>query len=61
MYRVNHWSSDNIRIDDSQVKGGLSLFHEIPCSSLSTSFGDIVAEDGIIPCDSLLSCNLHNC
>lgn len=61
MYRVNHWSRDNIRVYDSHVKGGLSIFHEIPRSCLRTSFGDIIAEDSIIPCDSLLSGNLYIC
>lgn len=58
MNRVNHWSDDDIWADNCQVKGRLLFLHELPCRSLRTFFGDIVAEDRIISLDRLLGRHL---
>lgn len=61
MYRVNHGPGDDIRIYAGQVKSWFSLFHKLPRSCLSASVGDVIARDGAIPCDSLLSGRLDGC
>lgn len=61
MYGVHHWSSDYVRIYNGQVKCWLAFSHEFPCSCLRASFGNVIAENRIIPRDSLFSSHLNSC
>lgn len=58
LYGVDHWPGDDVWINDSQVKRRRALLHELPCGRLRACLRDIVAENGIISLDCLLSCNL---
>lgn len=58
---MNHRSSDDIRVNDTQIKGRLVILHKLPCHGLSASLGDIVAENRVTPLNGLVSCDLKIC
>lgn len=57
--QMDHRAGDDIRIDDSQVKGRLVLFEEFPCCCFCPSFGHIVTENGVVPINGLLCSDLY--
>jgi len=58
---MEHRPSDNVWVNDAQIKIWVAVFHELPCHGFGTSLGDVVAENGIIPLDCLLGCDLELC
>lgn len=59
--RMDHRSSNDIWVDNSQVKGNFVLLEEFPCCGFGSGFRNIVSENGVISFNSLLSCDLSLC
>lgn len=58
--RVDHGTSDNVRINHDQIVGGVIHLHELPCSHLSLGLGHVVSKNGVLPLYGLLSCHLRS-
>lgn len=57
--RSEHWTNNNIRIDDCQVERWLVVGNELPCRFFRELFGGIVAQDGAFRLNRGCSGNLQ--
>lgn len=56
--QMDHRARDDIRIDDSQVKGRFVLLEELPCCYFCPSLGCIVTDNGVVSINGLLCSDL---